>query len=122
MVVGTETINSCPEPLVLTSPAFVDFVLPVFDNSLLLRRHHRLRQYAHVHTYLGDPSYLNSYLYAGGDGLAGLVAPVDDASAVVRSLEAQRQAAIGISVERHLSSYAGGDVGGLRRYEGAIHA
>ena len=43
-------------------------------------------------------------LHAGGDGLAGLVTPVDDARPVVGRLEAEGQIALGVEIKWHLSA------------------
>lgn len=44
----------------------------------------------------------NSGLHAGRDRLTGGIAPVDNASAVVRGLEAKGQVALQVTIERHL--------------------
>lgn len=51
--------------------------------------------------------HTGTHLNASRDGPARLVAPVDDAGAVVGGLQAESQAAVGITVERHLFFRAG---------------
>lgn len=50
---------------------------------------------------------MQTNLHAGRDGLARLVAPVDDAGAVVGSLEAESKLPVGAAVKRHLAARFG---------------